>query len=172
MTIIKTNDFILRPWMPDDIDSLVKYADNKKISDNLTDAFPYPFAKKDAEEFIARFTKDDPQRAFAIEVNGEACGAVSVFPQTDIHRKNAELGYWLAEPYWGKGIMSAVVREVIKYGFATFDITRIFARPFGSNIASHKVLEKAGMKPETRFEKTVFKNGQFLDEVFYAVRKA
>jgi [ribosomal protein S5]-alanine N-acetyltransferase len=172
MTIIKTHDFILRPWNSGDIESLVKYAGNKKISDNLTDAFPHPFTKKDAEDFIVRFTKDDPQKAFAIEINGEACGSIGVFPQTDIHRKNAETGYWLAEPYWGRGIMSSVVREIIKYGFATFDITRIFARPFGTNVASHRVLEKAGMKLESRFEKTVFKNGQYHDELFYAALKA
>lgn len=171
MTVIETNDFILRPWTPDDIASLVKYAGNKKISDNLTDAFPYPFTKKDAEEFIARYTKNDPQKAFAIEVNGEACGSVGVFQQADIHRKNAETGYWLAEPFWGRGIMSAVMKEIIRYGFATFDIMRIFARPFSTNIASHRVLEKAGMELEARFEKTIFKNGQFLDELFYAVRK-
>ena len=79
---------------------------------------------------------------FAIDVNGEAVGGIGLHPQTDIHRKNAELGYWLAEPFWGKGIVSKAILEIIEFGFKTYDIDRIFARPFGTNAASQKVLEK------------------------------
>jgi RimJ/RimL family protein N-acetyltransferase len=171
MKIIKADKFILRPFLLSDIDSLLKYANNKKVADNLTDAFPHPYTKKDAESFLERFMHDDPLKAFAIEINKEACGAISVSPQTDIHRKNAEMGYWLAEPYWGKGIIAEAVKLIIDYGFKTFDINRIFASPFSTNIASQHVLEKAGMKLEARFEKTVIKNGNYLDELDYAIRK-
>jgi RimJ/RimL family protein N-acetyltransferase len=81
------------------------------------------------------------------------------------------MGYWLAEEYWGRGIMTGAVKQVIEYGFQTFDITRIFARPFSTNLASQRVLEKAGMKLEARFEKTLFKNGRFMDELVYSVLK-
>jgi [ribosomal protein S5]-alanine N-acetyltransferase len=171
MHIIKTPDFILRPWKSEDIDCIVKYANNKKIADNLTNAFPYPFTKKDAEMFVQKFSGELPVKAFAIEINEEFCGAISVFPQEDVHCKNAELGYWLAEPFWGKGIITEAVKKMIEYGFATWDITRIFARPFGSNIASHRVLEKAGMTLEARFEKAIYKNGEFMDELFYSILK-
>jgi RimJ/RimL family protein N-acetyltransferase len=81
-----------------------------------------------------------------------------------------ELGYWVAEPFWGKGIMTKAVLQMVDYGFKTFDITRIFARPFGTNIASQTVLEKAGFILEARLDKTLYKNGEFLDELIYAVR--
>jgi len=113
----------------------------------------------------------DPVRVFAIEVNGIPCGSIGLMVQPDIHRKNAEMGYWLAEPYWGQGIMTEAVRQMIEFGFYNLDINRIFARPFSINIASQRVLEKAGMKLDGRFEKTLFKNGQYLDELIYAIRK-
>ncbi|MGD0710717.1 MAG: GNAT family protein [Bacteroidales bacterium] len=170
MTIIQADKFILRTWQYSDIDSILKYANNKKIADNLTDAFPYPYIRKDAESFLDKYAHLDPPIAFAIEINKEACGAISVSPQTDIHRKNAEMGYWLAEPYWGKGIITEAIKHMIAYGFRTWDIDRIFARPFSTNKASQRVLEKAGMKLEVRFEKTVIKNGVFLDELIYSIR--
>jgi RimJ/RimL family protein N-acetyltransferase len=170
MTIIQTDKFSLRPFQLSDLDSLVKYANNKKIADNLTDQFPYPYSKKDAESFLDRYARFDPPIALAIEISKEACGAISVSPQTDIHRKNAEMGYWLAEPYWGKGIITEAVKQMISYGFKTWDINRIFARPFSTNKASQRVLEKTGMKLEARFEKTVIKNGVLLDELIYSIR--
>lgn len=169
--IIKGDKFILRHLQFRDIDSILKYANNKKISDNLTDGFPYPYTRIDAELFFTKFAFFDPPIALVIEINNEVCGAISVYPQTDIHRKNAEMGYWLAEPYWGQGIITEAAKLMIKYGFKTFDINRIFASPFSTNIASQRVLEKAGMKLEARFEKTVIKNGKYLDELVYAIRK-
>ena len=115
--------------------------------------------------------KDSPSRIFAIEINGEASGAIGLHLQTDIHIKIMELGYWLAEIYWGKGIMTKAVKQMVDYGFKTFEIDRIFARPFGINIGSQKVLEKAGFTLEARFEKTIYKNGKYLDELVYAFRK-
>lgn len=164
-------NFKLRPWKPDDIESLVKHANNPKIANNLTDLFPNPYSREDGERFIQMTSKDNPTRIFAIEVNGEAAGAIGLHAQTDIHIKNMELGYWLAELYWGKGIMAEAIKQMVDYGFKTFQINRIFARPFGTNIASQKVLEKAGFKLEAEFDLTVFKNGEYLNELFYAVRQ-
>ncbi len=161
--------FILRYWNLDDLDNLVKFANNKKIADKLTDAFPHPYKREDGIAYITNFGSDKPQKVFAIEVNGIACGSIGVFPQTDVHRKNAEMGYWLAEEYWGRGIMTEAVKRTIEYGFSAFDINRIFARPYASNLASQRVLEKAGMKLEARFEKSLFKNGQFVDELIFSI---
>ena len=107
----------------------------------------------------------------AIDLEGEAIGAVGVHPQEDVYCKNAELGYWLAEPYWGKGIMTFVVKQMVQYGFEHFQIQRIFARPFEGNTGSMKVLEKAGFTLEAHLKKTFFKEGKFLDEYIYAVRR-
>lgn len=161
----------LRPWDIKDVDNLVKYANNFNIAKNLTNQFPHPYTRENGEAFIRMATQDHPRRIFAIELNGEAAGGIGLHPQTDIYRKNAELGYWLAEPFWGKGIMTYAVSQIVDYGFKTFDINRIFARPFGTNTGSQRVLEKAGFVLEGKFEKTLFKNGVYLDELVYAVRK-
>ena len=112
-----------------------------------------------------------PHHVFAIVVGGEAVGGIGIHPKSGIERKNAELGYWIGEPFWGQGIVSAAVAQMLKYGFETFDIIRIFARPFEHNLASKRVLQKAGFLFEARLEKTLFKQGEYLDELIYAVRK-
>lgn len=164
-------EFILRSWKMEDLDNLVKYANNPKIAANLTDGFPHPYTREKGMTFIEMATKSSPTTIFAIDVKGEAIGGIGLHPQTDIHIKNAELGYWLAEPFWGKGIISNAVKEIVNYGFDNFEINRIFARPFGRNIGSQKVLEKAGFILEAKFDKTIFKNGQFEDEFIYAIRR-
>lgn len=164
--------FQLRPWRPSDIDSLVRYANNPKIAANLTNQFPHPYTREAGEGFIEMTLKSTPTRIFAIEIEGEAGGGIGLHTQTDIHLKNLELGYWLAEPFWGKGIMSAAIQQMVVYGFEHFDVNRIFARPFGTNIGSQKALEKAGFILEGKFEKTLFKNGEYLDELIYAVRRS
>jgi len=164
-------EFKLRPWTINDLNSLVKYANNKDIAKFMTDGFPHPYTEEAGRGFIAFATKDDPVHIFAIDINGEAVGGIGIHPQSDIQRKNAELGYWLAEPFWGHKIMTRAVQQMLDFAFKTYDITRVFARPFGTNIASQKVLEKAGFRLEGRFEKTLYKNGEFLDELVYAVRR-
>mgnify|MGYP000925457634 CR=1 FL=1 len=164
-------EFKLRKWEISDQDSLVKYANNFEISKNLTDAFPHPYTIDDAARFIEMATKAHPNHIFAIEVNGEAVGGIGIHPQTDINRKNAELGYWLGQPFWGNGIISKAIPEVVKYGFDTFDIQRIYARPYGHNIASQKVLEKNGFTLEAHIKQNLYKNDEFVDELIYAIRR-
>jgi RimJ/RimL family protein N-acetyltransferase len=114
---------------------------------------------------------NNPLKVFAIEVKGEAVGSIGIFPQTDIHEKNAEMGYWLAEEYWGQRIMTKAIQEIVAYGFRTFDIVRIFARPFSTNLNSQRVLEKAGFTFDAKLKKALFKNGEFMDEIIYAKLK-
>lgn len=163
--------YLLREWRMEDLNSLVKYANNPHIADYLTDRYPHPYGMKDGIKFIKMASSQNPGRIFAIEIEGHAAGAIGLEPREDIHRLNAELGYWLAEPFWGRGIMTAVIKEMVDYGFKTFEINRIYARPFGSNQASHRVLEKAGFRLEARLEQVLVKNGRFEDELIYAIRK-
>ena len=168
---ISTTGFRLRPWNFNDIESLVENANNFNIAKNMTDMFPHPYNEQNAEAFIAMATKDDPIHIFAIEVDGRAVGGIGIHPQGDVNRKNAELGYWLGEKYWGRGIITQAVKQMVDFAFKTYDITRVYARPFGTNIASQKVLEKAGFVLEATIKDGLFKNGEFVDELIYAVRR-
>lgn len=171
MNIGEEIKFTLRSWQLSDAESLAKHANNFKIARFLTNMFPNPYNRQDAINFINAVKEDDPVKIFAIEVNGEAVGSIGLTPQHDIHCKNAELGYWLSEDYWGKGIMPAAIRAMVEYGFCTFDIERIFARPFGTNPQSRRVLEKAGFQLEATFPKALFKNGEYIDELYYGIRR-
>lgn len=162
-------NYLLRPWSPSDLASLVKYANNYNIAKNLTGHFPYPYTEAAGNRFISMATSATPTRIFAIEIDGEAAGGVGVHPQEDIHIKCAEMGYWLAEPHWGKGIMTNVVKDMIAYAFENFDIVRLYARPFSSNIGSQKVLEKAGFNHEATLKKSIFKNDEIQDELIYSI---
>jgi [ribosomal protein S5]-alanine N-acetyltransferase len=164
-------DFFLRPWRIEDLDSLVLYANNNNIAKFMTDMFPHPYTTDKGREFIEYASRNNPPNILAIEIENKAAGGIGIHPQSDIQRKNAELGYWLAEPFWGKGIITKAVLQMVDYGFKNWDINRIYARPFGTNIASQKVLEKAGFTLEAQFEKTLFKNGEYIDELVYAIRR-
>jgi [ribosomal protein S5]-alanine N-acetyltransferase len=164
-------DFKLRPWAISDADNLPRYANNTRIAKFMMNRFPHPYTVDDAKAFIALATQDDPIHLFAIDINGQGVGGIGIHPQQDVYIKNAELGYWLAEPFWGKGIITKAIKEMIDFAFKTYDINRIFARPFGTNKASQRVLEKAGFTLEGKFEKTIFKNGEYEDELIYALRR-
>jgi [ribosomal protein S5]-alanine N-acetyltransferase len=165
------NQITLRPWRIEDLPNLVQYANNYKVAKNLTNRFPHPYGEEDGKAFINMATSIAPISIMAITINDEAIGGIGVHLQSDVWGRNAELGYWLAEPHWNKGIISAAIQQMIAFAFTTFDIDRLFARPFGSNLASQKVLEKNGFVLEARLEKTIFKNGVYEDELIYAVRK-
>lgn len=164
-------DFILRPWNLNDLTALIEYANNYKIARFLTNGFPHPYTIENGQKFISIATQNSPPTLLAIEIEGKASGSIGLHTQEDIHSRNMELGYWLAEPYWGQGIMTHAVKQMVAYGFSQFDVERIFARPFGSNIASQKVLENAGFVLEARFKSTLYKYNDYIDELVYAVRK-
>ena len=165
------NELKLRPFQEADLPGFAKYANNYKVSDYMTDAFPHPYSLQDAMNFFERFKEHCPSQVLAIEWKGDVVGAIGIHPQNDIHQGNAEMGYWIAEPFWGQGLAGEAIKRMIQYAFENFDIQRIFARPFGSNKASHRVLEKNGFTLEARFEKTLLKNGRVEDELVYAIRR-
>jgi len=160
-------DYKLRKWKKTDFESLAEHANNFNIAKWLTNQFPFPYTNEDGKNYLDLIEKDNPTKVFAIEVEGKAVGSIGIFPQSDIHEKSAEIGYWLSEQYWRKGIISKAIQEVVQYGFETFDIVRIFARPFSTNIGSQKVLEKTGFELEARLKQALYKNGEYLDELIY-----
>ena len=161
----------LRPFTLADLPALVKYGDNPNIAANLTDTFPHPYTEESGRRFINHIANDTSKLIRAVIYDDACIGAIGLHPQTDIWQKNAELGYWLAEPFWGKGIMTLAVQKMTVYGFEKLRIDRIFARPFGSNTGSQKVLEKAGFSLEARLPKTIFKDGKYEDELIYGLRR-
>lgn len=165
-------DIKIRKWRMSDLDNLVKYANNPKIAENMTDAFPNPYTEEKGIAFIEMSVKPQLTTLFAIDLEGKTIGGIGLHPKDDIQRKNAELGYWLAEEFWGKGIITQVIPQIVEYGFNNFDIDRIFAKPFGRNIGSQKVLEKSGFILEARLTNTLIKNGQLEDELIYGIRRS
>jgi len=163
------NDYKIRCWEKSDAESLVKYADNRKIWLNLRDIFPHPYSRDDAQHWIDFCLSQEPVRNFAITAADDAIGGIGLVFGEDVHCQTAELGYWLGEPFWGRGIMSRAVTSFTEYAFKKFQLKRIFAEPFASNQASRRVLEKAGYTLEGVMKKSVFKNGQILDQALYAV---
>ncbi|MCZ8285798.1 MAG: GNAT family protein [Bacteroidia bacterium] len=161
----------LRPWSKEDLPELVRQANNANIARYMSDVFPHPYTLENGKAFMEFANSKHPASVFAIVVNDQPVGSIGLHMQADILRKNYEIGYWLGEEHWGKGIAAEATRQICEYGFANLDCVRIFARIFGNNAASQKVVQKAGFVLEATFEKTIFKNGEFLDELIYALRK-
>ena len=165
---LKLNRCTIRDYRPGDAESLAKHANNRKIWLGLRDAFPHPYTIDDAKNFLAGSIPGLPRLHFCIDIGGEAVGGIGLRPGEDVHRHTAEFGYWIAEEFWGQGIMSEVVPAFVDYCFEKFSLTRMFAVPHSSNPASARVLEKAGFQFEGRLRKHVIKDGQILDSLLYA----
>lgn len=163
----------IRRWELSDARDLATALSNKKIQDNLRDGLPYPYTEKDGKEFISTMlaANENDTFAFAITVNGKVIGSIGAFRQTNIHNKTAELGYYIAEEYWGKGIMTEAVKQLCDYVFSHTDIIRIYAEPFSYNIGSCRVLEKAGFQYEGTLRSNALKNGDVLDMKMYSKLK-
>jgi RimJ/RimL family protein N-acetyltransferase len=159
----------IRSWRREDAQSLSRHADNRKIWRNVRDHFPSPYTLADAELWIDRvLSSGDPATQFAIDVGGEAVGGMGVFLQEDVSRRSAEIGYWLGEAHWGRGIMTQAVRCFTAYAFDAYDLLRLYALVFEWNQPSCRVLEKAGYTLEGRLRRAVVKDGHVLDQFVYA----
>ena len=163
----------IRRWELSDARDLATALSNKKMQDNLRDGLPYPYTEQDGKEFISAMlaANENDTFAFAITVNGKVIGSIGAFRQTNIHNKTAELGYYIAEEYWGKGIMTEAVKQLCDYVFSHTDIIRIYAEPFAYNIGSCRVLEKAGFQYEGTLRSNALKNGNVLDMKMYSKLK-
>ena len=163
----------IRKWKLSDAKDLASALSNTKIQDNLRDGLPYPYTEQDGVDYISAMLSADEIEtfAFAITIDGKAIGSIGVFRQGNIHRQTAELGYCIAEEYWGKGIMTEAVKQICKYVFEKSDIIRIYAEPFAYNTASCRVLEKAGFQYEGTLRNNAIKNGKVIDMKMYSLLK-
>ena len=163
----------IRSWELSDAKDLAVALSNKNVQNNLRDGLPYPYTEKDGAEFISAMLNADKNDtfAFAITADEKVIGSIGVFRQANIHRKTAELGYYIAEEYWGKGIMTEAVRQICNYVFENSDIIRIYAEPFATNFASCRVLEKAGFQLEGTLRSNAVKSGKVMDMKMYSLIK-
>jgi len=160
----------LRPWRREDASELALLANDRRVWLNLRDAFPHPYGLEDAERFIARAGSMSPQTYFAIEVDGRVVGGIGYTPHTDVERIAAEVGYWLAVEYWGRGIATAAVTALTGLAFSAHpELQRLYAVLFATNPSSARVLEKCGYRREGTLRRSAIKDGQVLDQWMYAV---
>jgi [ribosomal protein S5]-alanine N-acetyltransferase len=158
----------VRSWRHDDLASLVRHANNRKIWLNLRDRFPHPYTVRAGRDFLRTTLTQRPETVFAIAVDGEAVGGIGYVMLPDVERVSAEMGYWLGEPFWGRGIVTDAVIAVTRYAIQTHGFTRVFAVPFASNQASCRVLEKAGYALEGRLRRSAIKDGRIIDQMQFA----
>jgi RimJ/RimL family protein N-acetyltransferase len=159
---------IVRPWRKADKASLIRYANNRKVWRNLTYAFPHPYGESDADSWLSLVSALNPSPHCAIEVAGEAVGGIGVTPLEGIFARTGEFGYWLGEPFWSRGIMTAAATAVVPLVLSEFQLYRLEAAVFDWNPASMRVLEKVGFVREGILRQSVLKDGQVIDRVLYA----
>jgi ribosomal-protein-alanine N-acetyltransferase len=165
--LLDLGDLRVRSWRKNDLDALVRYANNAKIAANLRDQFPHPYTRSAAAAYLAD-VRSAVETSFAVEYAGEAVGGIGFKLGIDIARISAEMGYWLGEPFWGRGLTTRAVLATSEWAFDNYKLTRIFAMAFSHNVASMRVLEKAGFQREGTLRCSAVKNGVVLDQVLYA----
>jgi len=158
----------IRPWTLADAESLQRHANNRNVSIQLRDRFPYPYTIDHARTFLNWVTTRASPTVWAIEVDGEACGGIGIEQHTDVERVSAEIGYWLGQTVWGRGVATEALIAVTKEAFTRFELTRLYAVPFADHVASVRVLEKAGYVREGHLRQSAIKDGTIRDQLLFA----
>ncbi len=161
--------FEIRSYRHADLRSLIRHANNPRVAENLRDRFPHPYTERDGREWLAVAMQQEPETNFAIAVDGELVGTIGLHVGDDVYRQSAEIGYWLGEDYWGRGIATEAVSVLTDWAFANLGLLRIYALVFEANPASVKVLEKAGYSLEGRMRSAVVKRGRVMDQLLLAI---
>lgn len=158
----------IRPWLKTDVEALSRHANNRNVSIHLRDRFPFPYEVEHAQKFLDWLAVQDQPTVWAIEVDGEAAGGIGIEHKTDVERISAEIGYWLGESCWNRGIVTEALRAVTAEVFRNSDLRRLYALPFADNPASVRVLEKAGYVVEGHLRQSAIKDGKVRDQLLYA----
>ncbi len=166
--LLDLGDLRVRSWRKNDIDALVRYANNANIAANLRDQFPHPYTRLAGTTYLAEMRSAEIETSFALEYANEAIGGIGFKLGADIARLSAEMGYWLGEPFWGRGLTTRAALATSDWAFSHYKLARIFAMAFSHNVGSMRVLEKAGFQREGVLLRSAVKNGVILDQVLYA----
>lgn len=159
---------LVRRWRMSDADAVVRHANNIRVAQQLRDRFPHPYTRRHAVDFLRFSTPPSDPSNLAIEVDGEAAGAIGYVAGTDVERYSAEIGYWLGEPHWGRGIVTEALELVTDHVFSAMNMLRLYALPFADNAGSIRVLEKAGYVREALLRSSCVKLGVVRDQALYA----
>lgn len=165
---LELGECVIRDWSLGDAAALARHANNPRIAAQLRDRFPHPYRMSDARAFLEKVCASEPRTAFAIATPEEAIGSIGLFVGEDVHRFCAEMGYFLAEPYWGRGIVTRAIEALTEWAFAELGLHRIHADPYADNPASARALEKAGYLLESRARASAVKKGVVKDQLVYA----
>lgn len=166
---IEFGQWQVRSFHPNDAEALARNANNRNVSRNMRDTFPYPYELSDAVEWMEFATTQSPETNFAIADDTELIGGIGITLQSDVNRRSAEIGYWLGEPHWGQGVATAALKATTDWAFSEFDLVRLYGEVFEWNPASGRVLEKAGYELEGRLRKSIVKDGRVIDALLYAM---
>ena len=165
---LRLQSCIVRSWQQGDQASLAHHANNRNVWINLRDRFPHPYTPDDARNWLRHVDATEPETNFAIAVGGQAVGGIGFTLHDDVYRRSAEVGYWLGEEFWGRGIAAEALRAVTEFALSAHDLCRLYAHVFEWNAASARVLEKAGYTFEGRLRRSVTKDGRTIDQLLYA----
>lgn len=166
--LLDLGDLQVRSWRKSDLDALLRHANNAKIAANLRDQFPHPYTRRAAIDYLDFVREQAPERSFAMQYGGEAVGGIGFQIGVDISRVSAEIGYWLSESCWDRGLTTRAVQATSDWAFDAYKVSRVFALVFSHNTASIRVLEKAGFEREGVLRRSAIKNGVILDQLLYA----
>ena len=161
---IPCSTFSLRPFRQGDAASLARYANNRKIWANVRDHFPHPYTEAHAERYLRQLAGHPEETVFAIDQNGQVIGSAGLKNMGDpVYRLSREIGFWLGEPFWGKGIMTETIGRIVEFGFRELGLIRIQAEVFDHNPASMHILSKNGFQKEGILRQAVIKDGKIED---------
>lgn len=163
---------VIRQWKNEDLQKLVSQANNINVWNNLRNYFPHPYTEEHGKAWLEKVVDALPAINMAIEADGKLVGGIGLILNGDVYIKSAEIGYWLGEQYWGKGLATEAVRQMTEYAFYYFDLVRLYAEVFETNKASMRVLEKNGYYLEGVRRKAVFKNNVLMDDYIWVKLKA
>jgi len=162
----------LRRWRESDIDALVAEADNRAVWRNMLDVFPHPYTRSDGELWIGRCMRQEPPADLVLALEDQLIGACGANRRSGVSRYTANVGYWLGENHWGRGIMTEAFGRFLEYVWETFDVERLEAEVFAWNQASVRVLEKNGFIREGTRRRAIYKDDEFVDEHFYSLLRS
>ncbi len=165
---LQGDGFVLRPWRADDLQALVRHANDDQVSRGVSDRFPFPYTRQDGEQFLAGKVIDLHDPVFAIEIDGEACGGIGAHAGRGERARTADFGYWLGRQHWGRGTMTRVVAAYAPWVMRELRLHQLYATVLAFNIGSAQVLRRNGFMEEGVLRAAVFKRGVLHDLRMFA----